>query len=356
MPLPDGAIVGYGQTSAGASLWRWVPPDTALSGEVPAARDGILASGAAGGRIWLAAPGTVQGVATAPLAEALTLPGLPRGAARDLVTTPSGSTAFALHEGAAAIEVVDRYRGTRVPDWSLPGQPRALRMDPSGRTLLVQPATGESAWAVDVATGSLRSTLSTSWRHDLPTVAPDGAVLTVLGPDVTVLDAETLQRRRTITSGAADWWLVAVWDGLSSRGVPSSPTTWAGIDTAPTVPTDSVPASDSAATADTSSSASEPIPVAGRAPTAGAPSRGSEASGVATPTRWVVSFASLVSEEGAAQLAREIRATGAPARVLRADGARGAAFRVVLGPFATRDSAVRAGRTSGRQHWVLPAR
>lgn len=357
---PDGAVVGYGHTAAGAEVWRWAPPDTVIARREKADRNASLAPGAAGGRLWIAAPGNLRALAPAQLTEALALGDLPRGPVRDVATTPSGSTVFALYDGAAAIEVVDRYRGVRVPDWPLPGQPKALRVDAAGRTLLVRPASGESAWAVDIATATTRSTLSTSWRGDLPTVAPDGTVVTVLGPDVALLDAESLQRTRSVPNGAADWWLVAIWDGLTASGIAAAPTNWAGIDTATAAPTDSTAPPDSIvrsdsgrAAGDAAASRAAAVPADSVPPPAEASPSRQDGN---TPSRWLVSFASLVSEDGATALAREIRSTGAPARVVRAAGARGEVFRVVMGPFTSRDSAVRAGRTSGRPHWIVPAR
>jgi cell division septation protein DedD len=72
------------------------------------------------------------------------------------------------------------------------------------------------------------------------------------------------------------------------------------------------------------------------------------------PTRvWSVQVAAVLSEERAREIARTIRVDGAQPRVIvsAVDGAR--VFRVVMGPFSTREEADRVGRLSGRDYWVF---
>lgn len=332
--LPDGSLVALGTGARGIEVWRWTPPDTAAPARTAAARDARLTAGATGGRLWLAAPGRVRGLATTTLADATVLDGLPVTKPSAITTTPSGNTVLALFGTASTVEVIDRDRNVRVPAWALPGAARDLRMDALGRLLLVRPAQGESAWAVDVASAQIRSTLSTNWRDDLPVVAPDGTVLVVLGPDVSRLDATSLQRVGSVLGGALDWWHVITWDGFTARGADAPPPVFAGMDSA--VPD----AIDSAIAAADSTAGTTPGDSAVRDSLA--------------PSRWMVSFASLVDAARAEALAQQVRDGGAPARVVPSTGARGPVYRVVLGPYATREAAVRAGRATGREHWVLP--
>ena len=338
--LPDGSLVALGTGARGAEVWRWSPPDTGAPGRIAVARGTVLGTGATGGRLWLASPSIVRGISSATLADATTLEGFPRTTPLAVTTTPSGNAVLVVYGGAASVELIDRDRNLHLPAWGLPGEARDLRMDGLGRVVIVRPAQGESAWAVDVASGQVRSTLSSSWRDDLPVVTPDGSVLVVLGPDVSRLDATTLQRAGTVPGGALDWWHVTTWDGFAARGADAPPPVFAGVDTA--VP-DAVDSAIAAAAGDSLPPAAPPVP-----PTDSVPGD------TAVAQRWLVSFASLVDSARAAALAAQLQSGGAAARVMTVAGARGPVYRVVLGPFGSRNAAVRAGRATGREHWIVP--
>jgi cell division septation protein DedD len=68
---------------------------------------------------------------------------------------------------------------------------------------------------------------------------------------------------------------------------------------------------------------------------------------------WTVSFAAVLSEDRARELARQIRVEGQQARVVVTitEGVR--VNRVVLGPFPTRADAERVGQASGKSYWVF---
>jgi DedD protein len=67
---------------------------------------------------------------------------------------------------------------------------------------------------------------------------------------------------------------------------------------------------------------------------------------------YTVSFAALLSEEKAQQLASSIKVNGTDAHVVSTLTAGSPIFRVVIGPFATREEADRVGRASKRDYWV----
>jgi cell division septation protein DedD len=350
--LADGSLAAFGTGARGPELWRLAPPDTAVAARRSVGRGAVVAGSVAGGRLWLAAPGGVRAVAAATLTDALALDGFPKTAPRALVTTPSGHLALGVYDGTPGVEVVDRDRALHAPSWGLPGLARDLRMDPLGRVVLVRPTQGESAWAVDVASAQVRSTLSTSWRDDLPAVAPDGSVLVVLGPDVSRLDAKTLQRSAVVPGGALDWWLVVTWDGFTASARSDLPPAFAGTSGATPDALDSaIAASEAANATDSTPPAPSPAPPTSPAATtrdsgiAGSPDSG-------RPAEWFVSFASLVDPARASALAAQLKSGGTAARVMTVAGARGTVYRVVAGPFAARDEAVRAGRSSGREHWI----
>ena len=65
-----------------------------------------------------------------------------------------------------------------------------------------------------------------------------------------------------------------------------------------------------------------------------------------------MSFAALLTEDKAQQLASTINVGGVPAHVVSSTASGSPIYRVVLGPYPTRDEAVRVGRASKREYWV----
>jgi cell division septation protein DedD len=122
--------------------------------------------------------------------------------------------------------------------------------------------------------------------------------------------------------------------------------------------TDSIAALDSATLADAfrlDSALAAPPPASSREPASERPT-------AAVPPRdtaprqaraYLVSFATLVSEQGALAMASGIEVEGRRARVISATRAGGTIYRVILGPFSSRPDAERAGRASGRSYWIF---
>ena len=74
--------------------------------------------------------------------------------------------------------------------------------------------------------------------------------------------------------------------------------------------------------------------------------------GVTPPTGFTVSFAALLSEEKAQQIASTIKVNGTPAHVVSTTTAGAPIFRVVMGPFPTRDEADKVGRAAKHEYWI----
>jgi septal ring-binding cell division protein DamX len=68
---------------------------------------------------------------------------------------------------------------------------------------------------------------------------------------------------------------------------------------------------------------------------------------------FTLSFASLLNESAARALAAHIRVDGRPPRVVAGSRDGVTIYRVVLGPYATREAAEAAGRRSGVPYWVF---
>jgi cell division septation protein DedD len=65
-----------------------------------------------------------------------------------------------------------------------------------------------------------------------------------------------------------------------------------------------------------------------------------------------LSFAALLSEDRANTMAAAIKVDGHPVRVVPGVREGTPIYRIVYGPFPTRDDADRAGRRSGLPYWV----
>jgi hypothetical protein len=67
---------------------------------------------------------------------------------------------------------------------------------------------------------------------------------------------------------------------------------------------------------------------------------------------WTVSFAVVLTEQRARDLASTVTVDGERAHVVVGRSGETPVYRVVLGPYPTRADAERIGRASGRQYWV----
>ena len=333
-PQDDGAIVALSRPREGsAQLWRLFPPQEKVtdSAVVDGLAEGPRVQG--GDRIYLATAGGLA-VINARTLEVVAPVAL-ETPARDAVGTPSGDRLFVALEAESQLAVYERYRGELGAGVELPGAPRALRMDPLGRYLIVRPTEGDSAWVVAVGTRKLIGTVRTAWRRDLPFVGADGRVATAQGDDVVFVDGSTMRATGRVAGGTADFWYPFQWSGFRPRA--------AGIDRPVEFGVADSAADSAAAPPDSTAPSASPSasPTTPEAPTAG--------------PQWVVSFAALLVETSAQALAEEITVEGQRARVVTSlrDGA--PVHRVVIGPFGDRDAAERVGRASGRPYWVYAA-
>lgn len=338
-PLNDGSLVLTADDRDRTRLWKIRPPDTSVvdTGSVP--RAFRVVKTAVGDRLYLAGKATLFGVRTRELS-------VPKAIevekdVRAIVPTPSGDRIYLIEDSAAVLLVVDRYRDAVVEQIVLPGEPREARMDPLGRYILVRPQQGDSAWVVAVGSDRLLGTIASVWREDLPAVGADGAVLTVKGADIIILEPETLRARRRVPGGAKDYWYLFAWNGFRPRAAGlDEPVRFGGTDSlgdSVGFVTDSI--GDDAAWPDTATVGELAAP-----PPAPAPARG-----------FIVSFAAL-REVGSAQvMAEQIRGEGLPVRVVASVVEGATIHRVILGPYPSRADAERAARGSTRPFWIYEA-
>lgn len=252
-----------------------------------------------------------------------------RDGARAAAFSPSGHQLY-VAQGDGRIAVVERFSLAIAARIELPARVDHLRPGPFGRWLLAHGIGSDSVWIVDLETDRLAGVVPSSWEPDLPLVAGIGTLVIRRGEDVVALDltAPGFPERGRIATGAEDLWSAPAW-------VPES--------VAPREPPVQVAAPADAAPDD----ADAPPDAVAEDSTDDAPE--DEAS-----ERVFLQISSSSNPDWAGELAGKLTAAGLPARVLP-PAAEGDAYRVVLGPYPSREEAEEIGRSLGMPFFVIGA-
>jgi hypothetical protein len=229
------------------------------------------------------------------------------GGAKAVMFSASGHRIY-VARASDGLLVLDRVSGEELQEIALPGPAIGLSGDLFGQWVLVRPATGDSAWVVDVGRSGFIGTVDVEWDDDLPAVVSPNTLLTRRGKQVVAVDlgAEGFPVRGTVEGGVADTWLPLTWHPPQEENVPLT--------------------ADSAA-------------LAAAADSARAASVYLQVSSSQNPA-W------------AEELSQKLRAAGLPAEVLK-PARSDEAYRVVLGPYATREQAEETGRGIGMPSFVV---
>lgn len=355
LPQNDGSLIVLTDADGTLGVIRVRPPDTDVTDSAAVPDAPRIPHAQAGDRVYFGIDSSVFALRGRSLqvAPALQL----TGSVRDIVPTPSGDRLFVATDSSRSVVIVDRYRDQLERTIELPGTVGALRMDPLGRYVLARAANSDSAWVIAVGTARVIGSVATTWREDLPTVAPDGALLLSDDSDVRIVDGQTLRQRAVVSDGADDFWHIIIWNGFRPRaGELDQPVTFGGSDSTSVQPD----TSDSVAVA----TPSQPAPgdtTTARPPRAPIPRpipprlpADTAAGELARARGWTVSFAAFLSEATARQRAASISVDGQTPRVVsgQTPGTNTVVYRVVLGPYPTRADAERIGRASGQSFWV----
>jgi len=358
-PQPNGQLVIASAAGTSSKVWLIHPPDPTI---LDSASLSVVARGArtqAGDRLYFASQRGLAGVRTrdiTPLKEIRLT-----GDAAAMAPTPSGDRVYIALTETPRIVVLDRYSESISGTIDLPGPAIDLRVDPVGQLLLAKPADGaDSAWVVAIGTGKVVGTIPTTWTTDLPAFAHSSTIATLRGADVVFVNGATLSEVRTVQGGGKDYWYFFYWNGFRPRSADlDQPVTF--------TPPDSIVRSDTIPRQLDSTRGPPPlrdasptmVPPPARFPPPAAPPAAPSAAG--TPGAagrspgFLVSFAALLNEGLARSTAAGIEVGGVRARVLPSQTGGTAIFRVVLGPYNTREQAERVGRESKRQYWVYEA-
>jgi cell division septation protein DedD len=342
LPQPDGQLLVLADRPGGVVLWSVRPPDSTVGDSAllpPITRalrtplgDRVYFTG---GR-WLLAV-RVRGLDSLPAIE------LPRPASA-VVTTPSGDRLFAALDSLPQILILDRYTGKTTAQLTLPAPAISLRMDPFGRVLLAHIA-GDSAVVIALGTDRVIGVVGSAWRVDLPAVAPNGWIALASGSDVQFVDGDSLRQTARVAGGAKDLWTFLHWNGFRPRA--------AGLDEPVTFPEDTVVPRDSAnpfseAPRDSARASIDTVARAAPSAPAPAPARDTAPRG----PQFTIQFAALRTDSSARVAMRAIHVVGATPRVVpnAHDGV--ITYRVVIGPFPSREEAERIARTAGMSYWI----
>jgi DNA-binding beta-propeller fold protein YncE len=326
-PLRDGSVLVWTGTGSRGVLSRIRPPSSEVvdSLAIPAAD---LATGTGvGDRLYFASDDHLQAVQTRTLQ--LSPPLAIGGKITDIALTPSGDRIYVLAEiaGRPTLVFVDRYRWQVSSTLQLEGRPRELRVDPIGRYVLVRGAK-DSVTVIGIAANQIIGSLRSGWRSDLPLVAPDASIATVVGNDVVFVTPEDQRQLARIEGGADELWFSFWWTGFRPRA--------AGLDAPVNF--------DSAAVVGDSTqiavSDSVLVPVTDSVPKASA--------------GFTVSFFTLLSEQRAQDEAAAIRVDNETARVETVVRNGVPMYRVILGPYPTCAEAQRVARVAGKPGAWIP--
>ena len=347
-PQSDGGLLVVADARNGTTVWRMHPPQESLvdTARLPRAQQAIGTP--LGDRLYFTVDTGLIGVRARDLAPVPSVRVPQR--IRSAVTTPSGDRIYLLTAGSAELIVVDRYAEEIAARITLPDSSRELRMDPTGRFVLARAAKQDSAWVVAVATDTLVGRVATAWREDLPLVTPDGALALLRGNDVVLVDSDSLEAIRRVAGGGRDLWYFIEWNGFRPRSASlDEPVQFEGMDTTP---------ADSGDTLDPFAATPSPDSLTPQADTVVTPPRDTTPPppGPVTSPGFTVQFAALRAEAAAIAAANEIQADGQRAHVVRTTQGGLDIWRVVLGPFPTRERAEQVARSTGRSYWIYEGR
>ncbi len=258
------------------------------------------------------------------------------GHPRALLFSPSGHRLYVTGTDAEVV-VIDRFARTVQRRIALPGPARALRSDFFGNWLLVQPASGDSVWIVDLNSDRVVLQVAAEWGSDLPAAAGANELVVRRGKDVVGLELRGGEAHETgrVAGGAADLWVPVVWSPAAPEAAVESTADTARITSTPS----RAPAADT-------TNAPATVPAATRADSSAA------APAIVRGSALYLQVSSSLNPTWANDLAAKLRVAGLTPTVLKPAGAE-ESYRVVIGPFKSRDEADEAGRKLGMPSFVI---
>jgi cell division septation protein DedD len=351
LPLPDGSLVLLTDAGNRHALRRLHPPEPRITETTSVPHADLVVRTDLGDRLFFIGDSGVAGVRTHDMSRTKNI--RLSGHAVDAVATPSGDRIFVALKGKKSVTVIDRFKEAVDGTIDVDEPVVALRMDPDGRYLLARTTNGDSVRVIAIGTAQAIGAVRSRWRADLPLVGPDGGIAVLQDSDVVIVDAESHRERTRFPGGAADLWTLVRWNGFRPRAKGLDvPVTFDSDSTAvDTSAADSARAALAAAASAASASAVHPPSAPSAPPSAAAPAQ-RPVIGAPLHGTFTLSFAALLSEDRARTLAASITVDGHAARVVPGVSGGVAIYRVVYGPYDTKEDADRAGKRTGLPYWV----
>ena len=244
--------------------------------------------------------------------------------------SPSGHRLYvALKKGT--LVMIDRFTHERLRDLQLPEAADRMRVDRSGRWLLAHGA-NDSLWVIDLAKWVVTMTKVAAWADDLPQVVDGKTLLVRNHADVMAfdLDAPSPSQVGVLLGGAADLYIMLPWVPKTA-----APTAVAAAAVRP------------AAAPESTTVPAQPPPALPPPSDAAAPPPAPSATGTI-----YLQVSSSQNQDWAQALAKQLKDGGFPARVLDPRNA-DEGYRVVIGPYATREDADAVGSRLGRPYFIV---
>ncbi len=239
--------------------------------------------------------------------------------------------------------MVDRFTGDELKTLELPGTIRTMRVDRTGRWLLGRPLEGDSVWVVDLVRWERAVTVQTAWAADLPLVAGSKALVVRDGKDLVAWD---LLRAipgpiARLKGAASDVYLATPW---LPKGLTPDPETEQALATAEE-PADSAPPAAQATPEPAAPVSVAPIMPPGRPTPSAAP-------GEPGTQRLYLQVSASQNQEFGRALVEQLKTAGWAAQLLpRKDPSD--PYRVVIGPYRTREEADADGKRLGRTYFIF---
>lgn len=264
-----------------------------------------------------------------------------RGTPTVAAFSPSGHRLY-LARKTSGLVMVDRFTHTQLRELPLAGTADGLRVDRSGRWLLAHAVAGDSLWVIDLSRWTIAWSGAAPWNDDLPQVVDGQTLLVRRKADLVAIDlgGATPPERGLLVGGAADLYIMLPWvpkgggqPAAELAAAPSTtPTTSAG--TPAIVPP---PDTATAAKAGVQRAAPAPPPAPSNATTGG---------------KLYVQVSASQNQEWAQTLAKQLKDGGFPATVLEPKTS-DETYRVVIGPYLTREDADAVGKRLGRAYFII---
>ncbi len=345
LPLPNGDVLVAQHGDLESRLVRLRPPEVSAIDSTVVPRILRATRTVNGDRWYLETSEGLMALESRTLARG---EAPPDDALRSLAVTPSGDRVVTLSPDGRQLRIWERYSGRTATTLNLSVPAAALRMDPLGRFLLMRDEASDTVRVLSIPLVSIVGRVLSTWREDLPAVMPDGTILTSEGADLVARAPQGGAERGRVAQGSADRWLLIRWDGFRPRDrTLDAPVNF-----------DVFSPADSAAEAEAVDSL-----LAASAREARWEAADASAQRVTTPPihddsaasvgGFTLAFASLLSETRARALAERLRVDGRPPRVVVSTSEGATIYRVVSGPYPTREAAEAAGRRTGVSFWVF---